>query len=438
MTRLERIAHYVRDGWTALTRPAGGRVYRYEPTMDSMRAVLTRGITFERLDTLLRDGDDGDITDAMILFDEIERSDARVFSLAGTRRRALIGLGWEIVSAADKQSEHVDKALADDAAAYARERIDSIDTFDTALSHLATAIGPNLAVLELIWEPGELIDLAPIPSWRLTMRPEKSPAIRVLTADERTYGVEAVGLKWCVHLPNGMSGSPIDRSLHRAQAMIWLWKKLALCDWGAFCELFGMPVRVGRYDPGVSDAEKTNLRAMLEGMGSRGWAMISRAVEIVFAESSQRGIAPFEAFLGWLTRESAVLWLGGNLTSDTSGGTGTYAAASVQDEVRDDLRDADIQAEARTVREQILAPMVRCKFPGRDVPVPYFERTVPEDSLQVAARVAAWQRVGLRVPADWARSQSGIPEPEPDEKVLEPPDAFEEGLREGGGFEVRG
>lgn len=437
----EKLNNSVKSGirnWLMGGGPPSGQIVRYDPNLDSMRSQLTKTITIARLDTILRNADDGDITEALELFAEMEPRDPRLKSVAATRRRAVTGLKWEIVSAAELEKEGVDTKLAEEAAGYVRKRLDTIqgpkkgqNGFKTGLRHLAKAIGPNLAVLELVWQYGELVKIEPIDRRRLMMRPEKSPDVRVMTAEDRYLGVVAENPKFVVHVPEAVSGSPLSESLCQAQAFLWLYKKLALSDWGTFCEIFGMPVRVGRYQQNATPAEKTQLKDMLQNMGSSAWAMISQAVELIFAETGTRGTAPFEAFMNYLSRETSILWTGANLVTDTTGGTGTFAAASVQDEVRDDLRDADIEAEAETVRQQIFGPMVEYRFPGMDAPVPYFQRQVPEDSKQVAETVVSWQGTGLTVPAKWARRQSGIPEPEEGEEVLSPPDAFEEGLAEG-------
>ena len=425
-----RIAHSVSEVWRRLQGAPAGQVYTYDPTIDSDRGVTTGSLTFSKLNTILTSGADGtDIKEALQLFEAVEREDGRVRSVAGTRRRAVTGLEWEIVSAADKH-DRLDKGLADEAAAYCRERLDGLRSFKQAIKHLAKAIGPNLAVLELIWQYCELIELTPIPTWRLTMKPHESLDIRVITADERTHGVVATAPKFVVHIPEGMDASPIGRAIAYPQAFVYLLKRLARSDWGAFCEIFGMPIRVGKYRAGASLTEKTAMRDMLKNIGTRAWAMFQEGNLIEIIESSQRTAAPYETFINFLNRETGVLWLGANLTSDTTGGTGTFAAAAVQDDLREDIRDDDIETEADTVREQILDPMCRYKFAGRNVPVPYFERTKPEDSTKIAANVTAWQKTGLKIPVAWARTKAGIPKPKDGEAVLEPADAYEAGLTE--------
>ena len=125
----------------------------------------------------------------------------------------------------------------------------------------------------------------------------------------------------------------------------------------------------------------------------------------------------------------------GNLAADTTGGTGTFSAAKVQDEVRQDLRDDDIRREARMIRENILRTMVHYRWPDHDVPVPHFERTKPEtiDRQLEANVIRTAQSAGIRVPKAWAHERLGIPEPKDDEEALSPSlDAFGQGMVEGG------
>lgn len=436
---LQEIAH--RFGQAARTLWGGapsGQVYAFDPKLDTLRLNLTKALTFSRLESILASADAGYITDALTLFEQMERRDPRLRSVANTRRLALTGLDWEIVSAAEVQRKVSDKNLADDTAAYVADELDDLPGFLLALNHLATAIGPNLAVLELVWDYQRLVKVTPIPSWRLTMELQKGLDIRVITAEERTQGIPAVGPKWVIHVPDCVSGSPLSNSLIGAQAWLWLIKKLALSDWATFAELFGIPIRVGRYTPSATPAERDALKDMLKNIGSAAWAMVSQGVQIEFVESSQRGISPFEALMNYCGREQSILWLGGNLTSDTTGGTGTFAAADTQNQVREDLRDDDIKREAATIREQILAPMVTYRF-GSDAPVPYFRRVKPEtiDRIREADLFAKAQQAGLKIGQDYAYERLGIQKPEPDEAVLEPSlDAFGEGLQEGLGGDL--
>lgn len=132
-------------------------------------------------------------------------------------------------------------------------------------------------------------------------------------------------------------------------------------------------------------------------------------------------------------RETGILWLGSNVTGETAGGLGTSGLATVKDEVKDDLRDEDIETEGETVRRQIIAPMCLYEFWRDDVPLPYFRRKKPEtvDRQQEANLFLTAQKVGMRIATSFAHTRLAIPEPDDGEDVLEPTDAFIAGVTEG-------
>jgi len=292
----------------------------------------------------------------------------------------------------------------------------------------------------MIWRYGQLIKIKPIPHHRLTMMLHKSPDVRIVTDHDHQGEVMATP-KFVIHTPESYSGSPLAVSIMRAQAYVWLFKKIALSDWATFVEVFGMPIRIGRYDASTTTTERADLRDMLKNLGANAWAMISRAADIEINESSSRGTSPHEALINFLSREQAIVWLGGNLTTDTSGGTGTFAAADVQSRTKDDLLADDIESEQHTIEEQIFRPMVRFRFPGLEAPVPTFRRIVPENRsrLDYAELIGKAQQTGIEVPRDWAHDVMGIPKPTVDdtgrkEAVLDSLDALEQGIVEGGAF----
>lgn len=419
-----------KSAWELGSRPPSGQVVVPDARLDSVLSAVSDNLNFSSLRSMLRAAVSGDLGRGLQLFDEMKQKDATLHSVAGTRQKALTGLDWEIVSAADVEAV-AERSRADEAAVFVRDRLARLATFDEAIEHLANAVGTNLAVVELVWEGLELIDLVGVHGWRLRMEPSEPGVIRVITSGN-AVGVVATGPKWVVHIPDSASGFPLSRSIFHAQAFVYLIKMLALADWVVFCEIFGMPIRIAKYQPSATPDEKTELIDMMKNLGTKAFGVFSQAVTLEFVESSQRGTAPFKDLIEWCDRTQAKVFLGGHLTTDTTGGTGTLAAASVQDSVRDDLRDDDMKREARTIRRQLIAPMCAFRF-RRDVPLPYFRRIKPEvvDRVQEANLFAAGQRLGLKIGEDYAYERLGIQKPKGGEAVLDPPDAFEAGVTEG-------
>lgn len=419
-----------RFGSTAPT----GEIMRQTPLLDSFRDYVSDTQTFANYKALIRSGDNGDLAQTLKLFEEIEEKDYRLSVAAEKRRMAFTGLEWDIVSAADQEESEGDRKLADDAAAYVRETLSNLMGFDEALEHLAMAVGSNLAVVELVWSnKNELRKITLIPSHRLRSDPQ-NPGVRIITQENR-MGVEALPGQFIVHIPKNRCGFPFKGAIHRALTVLFLVKFAALADWAQFCQTFGMPVRMGRYQKNASAAEKAEALTMLKNMGSHAYALVSQAFSLEFKESSQRGVSPHEALVNFCDRNQTIAFTGGHLTTDTTGATGTHAAGAAQHEVQQDLRDDDIRREGRSLRDQLIAPMCYFAFGRDDVPVPYLVRRVPEikDRLQEANVMQQAVNLGLAIEKSYAYQTLELPEPELDEQgnpvnpVIEkqaPPDPF--------------
>ncbi|MHC4695133.1 MAG: phage portal protein family protein [Planctomycetota bacterium] len=393
-------------------RPKPGRVIAPREE-DSVRDYPSVGLTPSRLAAILREADDGSLATAMQLFEEMEEKDAHLFSVANTRRLALTGLDWHVSSLADVR-EGVDRGLAEEAADYCREILLSLEMFDEALQHLALATGRNISIAEIVWDVagGELrpVDILPVDFARIMF--DGLDQWRILTAEEPQDGIAPAPNKFIAHTPHSVSGHTQRGGLLRVTAMVYLAKNLALKDWMIFAEIFGMPIRIARYEPAATAEEKRELLTMLESLGSHAAGIFSRAVELQVIETN-RGKAgpPYQLLIEFLNREMSKAWLGQTLTTDISGQSGSVAASRVHEGVRRDILADDMQKEGRTIRRDLLTPLTRLRF-GPDVPVPLFRRKPkPPTDLTDLARVldVAVNALGMEVPLGWARETLGIP-----------------------------
>lgn len=418
MKLFKRIVNAVRG---EVTRPRAGQVI-VPRAEDSIRDYPSAGLTPSRLAAVLREADDGSLSTAMQLFEEMEEKDAHLYSVANTRRLALTGLEWQVVSpdeafprdASTNQAIKEKAGLGHQAAEYCRSVLGQLERFEECLQHLSLAIGRNIAVAEIVWDEVngafQPVDLVPVDFTRIVFDELDRP--RVLTAEEPRHGIELPPNKFIVHTPHNVSGHAQRGGLLRVTAMVYLAKNLVLKDWLIFAEIFGMPVRIARYEPTATADEKRELLHMLESLGSNAAGIFSRAVELQIVES-KRGVhaSPYQALVEFLNREMSKAWLGQTLTTDISGQRGSLAASQVHEQVRRDLLADDIRKEARTIRRDLLGPLVRLKF-GPDAPVPHFVRKPrqPVDTGDLADVLdKAVNRLGLSVPEDWAREALGIP-----------------------------
>ena len=396
-----------------MKRPRPGRVVMPD-RRDAVRDYPSAGLTPSRLTAVLRAADDGDLCAAMQLFEEMEEKDAHLYAVANTRRLALTGLDWRVVSAAEVD-DRVEQGLADEAAAYCREVLGRLETFDEVLQHLALALGRNIAIAELVWEIADgalsLAQIVPVEFTRITLDSFDRP--RILTAQNEDEGINPPPNKFIIHTPHSVSGHPQRGGLLRVTSMVYLAKNLALKDWLVFSEVFGMPIRIARHDPAATAEEKRELLEMLESLGGNAAGVFSQAIELQVLESNRgAAAAPYRRLIEFLNREISKTWLGQTLTTDISGQSGSVAASGVHETVRQDILASDIRKEGRTIRRDLLGPLVRLRF-GDCAPVPYFRRNLkqPRDLKQLTEVLdTAVNRLGMKVPQAWLHDVLGVPQ----------------------------
>ena len=416
-----RIINALRGRGREMERPRPGQVIEPE-AMDAWRDYPADGLTPSQLVAILRTADEGAPGEALALYEQMEEKDAHLYCVANTRRLAVTGLGWQVVSAGEI-NEGLDRTAADEAAAYAREVLGAMEGFDAALQHLSLAVGRNVAVAENVWEPRgrelRLVDIVPIPFERLSF--DELNNVRILTREQPVDGIALPPNKFIVYTPQAVSGHPMRGGLLRVSALAYLGKHFAMKDWMIFAEIFGMPLRVARYEPSATPEEKRELLRMLQTLGADAAGIFSKAVELEFLEAN-RGTAPppYENVCNFMNREMSKAWLGETLTVETSGQTGTFSTAQIHNEVRLELRQDDIAKEGRAIRRDVLGPITRLRF-GPDAPVPYFRRQFdpPRDLKELAGVLSvAVNELHMRVPARWAHSALGVPEAGTGEAVL--------------------
>ena len=68
-----------------------------------------------------------------------------------------------------------------------------------------------------------------------------------------------VPYKFIVHVAKAKAGLPIRGGLARAAGWAYLFKNYVLKDWVTFAEVYGQPLRVGKYGPGATEQDKETL-----------------------------------------------------------------------------------------------------------------------------------------------------------------------------------
>lgn len=400
---------------TPLRRPDVTEIAVSQVT-DKYSEYPSNGLTPVRLAQILQEADAGDVLRQMELFEEMEEKDPHLFSQLQTRKNAVTGLDFEIIPFSDDPR---DKQIAD----FIEEQINGIESFEDVETDLLDAIGKGFAVSEIMWG----YDEGHVVVKEIKSRHQKrffwdsiDDSFKVRTKDA-PEGVLLPGTKFIVHKYKARSGHTSRAGILRVVAWMYLFKNYDLKDWVSFAEVYGLPLRLGKYAPGASEADKLALMQALIQIGADAAGIIPDGTTIDFINTEKTSSSDlYERLARYCDEQISKAVLGQTLTSDSGGGS--YAQSKTHNDVRHDLTVADCKALASTLRRDLIRPLCIFNF-GEDKRIPHirFDCEESEDLTQTAEILGVLiEKVGLRVPTRFIYKKFSIPEPEDDEEIATP------------------
>lgn len=383
---------------------------------DRYSSYPSNGLTPQRLAAIFREADRGDVYRQMELFEEMEEKDTHLYSVLQTRKLAVQGLDWDVLPYSDDPE---DKKRAD----FVTDVLSDLESFEDVLLDLLDAIGKGFSAAEIMWSVQK--DRAWIENieWK---QPKKFTfdddwQIRLLTDTDPINGITLPPGKFVVHQYKAKSGHPSRAGIIRVCGWMYLFKNYDIKDWVSFAEVFGKPIRLGKYPPGATNEDKDVLRQALIQLGTDAAGMIPDGALIEFIETKgTTGTNIYAALADFCNREMSKAVLGQTLTSDV-GNTGSYAAGKVHNEVRQDLKEADCKAIAKTLRRDIIKPLLVFNFgESRRLPWIKFHYEEPEDQETQAKTYQVLTDMGLPIATEHIYEKFGIPKPDKGQEILKP------------------
>jgi phage gp29-like protein len=260
-----------------------------------------------------------------------------------------------------------------------------------------------------------------VPGDRFTAPTSGKPDVRVVTDDELVEGIPAYSPKFVVHTPHLRSGYQMRVTLIRATAWLWCIKHYAIADWAAFSERFGAPWRDVTYEGSITPEERTQTEAAIRDMGNDAYFIHSNKLTMSLLEAN-RASQPFNDLVQLCDNKMSIGWLGQTLTTEQQT-VGSLALGQVHDNVRASITLSDMEQEEETIREQLLTPMCRFRWPDipfQKLPIPHFRRRKADtrdlDADRVMLEKLAYMRDrNLPVDDEFVYESLGIPVPKEDE-----------------------
>ncbi|MGB1239347.1 MAG: DUF935 domain-containing protein, partial [Pseudomonadales bacterium] len=313
----------------------------------------SRGLTPAKAAMVLREAEHGNLIAQCELAEDIEEKDAHVQSELGKRRLAMQGPDWQIVpppnpSAAEKRdSEEIEELLR------------AATWFDDAIFDCGDAILKGVANLELNWSFHDKVHYISGAQWRdpswFQVNPEQRDELRL--RDNSYEGAALQPFGWISHRAKSKSGYLGRNGLVRVLVWPFLFKNYSVRDLAEFLEIYGLPMRLGKYTEGASEKEKATLLRAVMSIGHNAGGIIPKGMDIEFQNAADGGSDPFMAMINWTEKSQSKAILGGTLTSQADGKSSTNALGNVHNEVRREIRDADLKALAATFTRDVIYPL---------------------------------------------------------------------------------
>ena len=466
------------DAYGREVDPAQLRDEQAAPTMAGVRNIYSMmhpstGLTPEKLVAIQRQAEAGDPYLYLELAEEMEEKDLHYLAVINTRKQSVAGAEI-IVTPASEADE--DQRAAD----LVRDFVlgGALD-LESALFDILDAVGKGFSATEIIWDtegrewiPRRLVwrdprwfmfdwisgeellvrtlrnegPIAPTASATTTVWPQDSPSPRFANppaADAPHYrgarryssvdeaariGIQPLTaplapFKFIVHVAKAKAGLPVRGGIARAAGWSYLFKNYVLKDWVTFAEVFGQPLRLGKYSSGATEGDKQALLSAVANIGTDAAAIIPESMLIEFVEARQAGgVEVYERFCEYLDRQVSKAVLGQTLTTETPReGGGSRAAAQVHDAVRRDIMESDARRLGATLTRDLARPIVDLNLgPQRRYPRITLGLSADNDVKLFADMVAELADRGLQVSQRAVLRRLGLPEPEDGEPLLEP------------------
>jgi phage gp29-like protein len=377
------------------------------------------GLDPSRLAQIMQNAEHGNLIDQCYLAEDIEEKDGHIYAELFKRKACLSGVAFEIqppqnASAQEqKDANDIEQILRD------------TENWHDIIFNMADGILKGFSNTEFDWGQYQ--------SYRIPQNFEHIPATffqlkqndqrEIVLRDQTGIGESLRPLNWIQHRHAAKSGYPARSGLVRQLAWPFIFKNYSVRDLAEFLEIYGIPIRIGKYPSGATDREKSDLMQAVLSVGHNAGGIMPKGMELDFHDAAKGGGSdPFMTMMGWCERTQSKAILGQTLTAE-AGNVGSQALGNVHNEVRIEIRDHDLAQIRSTLNRDLILPMYMLNgksYTGdpRRKPRLVFDTQEPEDLKLWSDAIPKLVEIGVQVPRSYAQDKLRIPTPEGDEPLL--------------------
>ncbi len=335
--------------------------------------TVASGLKPDRVGRILRQSAEqgGDTRDYLTLLEEIEERDAHYRAQLMTRKLAIRGLEPQIQATAESGKP---VEIADEL-----RKIVKTPRFRRMIFDLMDGISKGYSAVEMMWDTAR-------PRWaptrwewrdqrwfqydRLTGRELR------LKVDGSTDGEMLPPGKYIIHEPKLKSGLPIRGGIGRTVVWLFLLKSFTMQDWMTFLDAYGIPIRIGKWGQGASEADKRTLLRAVTHMLADAAVTIPQSMIIETLDAKlATGTDAHERATDFVNAEISKVVVGQTMTAEDGA---SLAQAEVHDRVRLDIAEADADDLADSIQIGFIEPYCSLNHGLQPEDCPQFTLPVPK------------------------------------------------------------
>jgi phage gp29-like protein len=373
----------------------------------------TNGLTPSKLARILRQATEGDIIAQSELADDILEKDAHIYAETAKRVDAVAGAEWHVkppkepTPAEERATELVQDML---------ERLD----FDDMLRDMLSGLLPGFSCLEYYWEFDGRYQQPIQPTlrpqtWFMSLREDRNE-LRLRNQDAE--GQKLKPLNWIQHRHRAKHGYLSQIGLVRVLAWPFLLRALPVRDFAQFLEIYGIPIRLGKYPSGATAEEQNTLLRAVASIGHSAAGIMPESMKVEIMNAAEGSADVFMSMINWAEGAASKAILGGTLTTNAENtGLGSNLGET-QNECRKEIRDSDAKQLEQTLNRQLIDPFVKLNTTATRSPKLVLEFPEYEDMQVFSDALPKLADAGMRISVNWAHERSGIPIAEDNEPLI--------------------
>jgi len=369
-------------------------------TKDSIYSNLTPA----KLTSVLKNLREGNPREFLILAEEFEEKDPHFISVIQTRKRALITVEPTLLTGEIKNEVLINAVY----------KFIEKPFFTNLVMDLLDSIAKGFSVCELQWRDNDVIGYNYLPAYWFSydsngeLKIWDDMASKLLPIVENTED-GYFDKKFIIHAPSSKSSVQLRNGLTIPASIYLLYKAYAMRDFMSFAEVFGMPLRVGKYDNEPTDKDIATLRRAVTELGVDAAAIIPKSMDIDFHEVNKGdGAGLYTSLLDYIDKQISKLILGQTMTSDDGS---SMAQAKVHNEIRLDIVKSDARELESTINKFLVAYINQTVGIQKEYPKIKWQISEKEDRVALADVLTKVLPLGVEVSKSDVRERLGFIKP---------------------------